>query len=181
MRLNGWHRLWIVVSILYFVPVAAFVALTWPTAATTWHRDAFIARLPDELRAHVEAAYDSEYSWKDSLKSEIPPPPDYRPPVFTPGTKTAKATPLPSRFTLVSAPVRFPNGAVLQVRVAKEGDTEPDARVAPAYWAVVEGAARAARWTTAWQAFGAWFVPCLSLYALGWAVAWVRRGFRTAT
>jgi hypothetical protein len=38
---------------------------------------------------------------------------------------------------LVSAPVRFPNGAVLQVRVAKTGDTTPDQRVRTAYWTVV--------------------------------------------
>ncbi|MDP2734888.1 MAG: hypothetical protein Q8P12_01635, partial [bacterium] len=28
-------------------------------------------------------------------------------------------------------------------------------------------------------AFLVWVVPCLVLYGFGWAIAWVRRGFRT--
>jgi hypothetical protein len=189
VRLNGWQRLWLVLSFLYLAPILALAAVSWPTAATTRHREEFIERLPDELQARVEAAFDSEYSWKDSLRSgretSIPPPPDFIPeqhssgPLkFRPGVKMKGATPLPPRFTLISAPVNFPNGAVLQVRVAKEGDTEPDARVGPAYWSIVEAQARSARWTMLWRIAGGWFIPCFALYALGWAAAWVRRGFK---
>ena len=191
VRLNGWQRLWIVASILYLVPVVAFIALSWPTAATTEHRDAFIARLPVELRAHVGAAYDSDaarkLSWKSKIETTIPPPPPGYPSIppppdaYKPGIKSPAETPPPPGFTLVAADVSFPNGAILQIHVARNGDTEPDARVAPAYWAVVEAEARAARWTVVWHAFLIWFVPCLSLYALGWSVAWVRRGFRSAS
>ena len=90
--------------------------------------------------------------------------------------KGKDTSPLPN-FVLVSAPVKFANGAVLDVRVAKEGDTEPDARVASAYWAIAEAETRVERWWMAWYLALAWLVPCLALYALGWAVAWVRRGF----
>ena len=117
IRLNGWQRLWIVVSLLYLVPIVALNLLTWPIAASTLHRDEFITRMPTDLRAHVDAAYGSEYERNQHnylgarevkakttapTRTNIPPPPD---------------------FVLVSAPVSFPNGAVLDVHVAKEGDT----------------------------------------------------------
>src|SRR2546425_7620184 len=70
VRLNGWQRLWLVLSILYLVPILALAVVSWPTAATTRHREEFIERLPDELQAHVEAAFDSEYLWKNSLRSD---------------------------------------------------------------------------------------------------------------
>lgn len=88
--------------------------------------------------------------------------------------------PSPPGFVLISEPVTFPNEAVLQIRVAKEGDTEADVRVAQAYWAVVESAARAARWEMILVMALVFLIPCLMLYALGWAVAWVRRGFSRA-
>jgi hypothetical protein len=170
-RLNGWQRLWIVISVLYLLPIVAVAIITWPTAPTTWHRDEFITRMPAELRAHVDAAYDSEYAWNKhhypgETKLEAKKPPK------------GKDAPLPPGFVLLSAPVSFPNGAVLDVRAAKEGDAQSDARVARAYWAVVEAEVRATRWTMVWQMALVWLAPCLTLYALGWAAAWVRRGFR---
>jgi hypothetical protein len=182
-RLNGWQRLWVVVSTLYLLFVAVFVAFSWPTAETTWHREEFIARLPADLRAHVDAAYDNEYSWKQSLKSgreTTASPRDY-PPMYKRGIQTSAGPPFSPRFTLLSAMVSFPNRAILEIHVAREGDTEPDARVASAYWAIVEAEARAARLTTVLRVLLIWSVPCLSLYALGWSVGWVRRGFRGAS
>jgi uncharacterized protein len=44
VRLNGWQRLWIIVSVPYLVLVVALTTLLWPTAATTGHRDEFITR-----------------------------------------------------------------------------------------------------------------------------------------
>jgi hypothetical protein len=75
--------------------------------------------------------------------------------------------------------VSFPNGAVLQVKVAKAGDSEPDARVGVAYWAVVESAAHAEQRAVVGRAALLWLIPCLMLYALGWATGWVWRGFRS--
>jgi hypothetical protein len=171
IRLNGWQRLWVVVSAIYLVPVGAAGVLSWPTAETTWHRDEFITRMPAELKAHVDAAYENEYAWSKQH--------------HYPGEKTVelkktpkgKVIPPPPDFVLVSAPVKLANGAVLDLRAAKDGDTEPDARVAPAYWAIVQAEARAERWRWAWYLALAWLVPWLALYALGRAVAWVRRGF----
>ena len=63
MRLNGWQRLWIVIMALYLILVGGTMYLEWPTVERMRHRDEFITRMPAELKAHVDAAYDSEYEW----------------------------------------------------------------------------------------------------------------------
>ena len=142
-----------------------------PTATSTPHNDKFITRMPADLRAHVDAAYPSEY---ERNRHNYPGAKRVKEKTTQKGTNISQQ----SDFILVSAPVSFPNGAVLDVHVAKDGDAEPDSRVGPAYWAVVEAEARSARWTQLWRMGLVWLVPCLGLYALGWSVAWIRRGFR---
>jgi hypothetical protein len=171
--MNGWQRLWVVVSVLYLILVSGLAALFWPTAAGTQHREEFIALMPAHLQAHVDGAHQSKWEWEEAWKKRVIPTEPK-----TPTKNPQKAG--PESFTLLSEPVTFPNGAVLDIHVAKEGDKEPDERVAPAYWAVVEAETRIARWTLVWQLALLWLVPCLTLYALGSAVAWVRRGFRRA-
>jgi len=151
-RLNGWQRLWIVLSAIYLLLLVGLAIDLWPRPETTSHREEFLTRMPAELRARIDAAYATKSGWDAASPSFVPDP----------------------------QPVEFPNGAVLRIRGAKAGDTEPDVRVAAAYWAVVESATRAARWRTTWVTALVWLVPCLTLYALGWAVAWVRRGFSRA-
>jgi hypothetical protein len=170
MRLNGWQRLWLVVSVLYFVLVVALTVLFWPTEERTWHRDEFITSMPAELRAQVVAAYASEWSRQEALKAQEL----RRPPEQAKRMPKEKSAPPPPDLVPVSR-LSFPNGAVLDVLVAKDGDSAP---VAYAYMAVVESATRSARRTFTWTMLLVWLAPCLTLYALGWATGWVRRGFR---
>ena len=186
VRLNGWQRLWIVLSVFYLLLAVGFTIAVWPTNELMSHREEFLTRMPAELREQVEAAYVTTFQWEATFK-KLPPAPDEgkRPPGATrlpPVHPQKDRSPKPSwpDFVLVSAPVSFPNGAVLQIKVAKEGDTEADVRVAQAYWAVVESALRAARWERARGMALVFLIPCLMLYALGWTVAWVRRGFSRA-
>jgi len=65
IRLNGWQRLWVVISTLYLVLVAGLVYPGWPTFERTAHRDVFVARMPDEARKHVVASYVSEWSARE--------------------------------------------------------------------------------------------------------------------
>jgi hypothetical protein len=175
MRLNGWQRLWIMLSLIYLVPVVGLAIVLWPKPEATRHRDEFIARLPAELRNQIEDAYASTYEWEQALRASggSTSQPIERPP--KPGGKSREV--LPPGFVLSSAPVQFDNGAVLQVRVAERGDSEPDARVAVAYGSTVEAATRAARREQVLVAVLVWLVPSFAGYGLGWAVAWVRRGF----
>lgn len=157
-RLNGWQRLWILLSVLYLVGllVIAFTVSIWPTPETTRHRDEFLTRMPADMRGQIEAAYSSTSEWEAALKKRPGVPPGLIPD---------------------PQPVKIDNGAILQIRVAKKGDTEPDFRVAEAYWAVVKSESRAAWREMVLVMVLVWLIPCAMLYALGWSVAWVRRGF----
>ena len=192
LRLNGWQRLWIVVSILYLIPVVGIAALAWPTPEATSHRDEFIKRLPAELRAQVEGAYRSEYDWKEAWKRRGGD--SFQPDTAAQGkptktisgrrrASTARETgpdlaALNRDLTDLPGPAYFDNGAVLDIRAAKKGDAEPDVRVGRAYWEIVETEIRHARLALIGGAALWWVIPSVALYALGWSVAWVRRGFR---
>jgi hypothetical protein len=189
IRLNGWQRLWVILSILYLLLVVGVTILFWPTPETMGHRDEFITMMPAAWRVRVEAAYTSKWKWEEAWKRSVPSPDASRPRsglekldrdlAIVPFNSKPTPTPWPKGFVLFSEPVSFPNGSVLEIRVAREGDTQHDARVAAAYWAVVESATRAERWTRLWQMALVWLIPCVTIYALGWATAWVRRGFQS--
>lgn len=65
VRLNGWQRLWIVVSAVYLLVVSAVVALFWPSPETTFHRDEFINRMLAESRLVLRSIYAGEYAARD--------------------------------------------------------------------------------------------------------------------
>ena len=199
-RLNGWQRLWVIISILYLLPLVTISVMIWPSSEKTWHRDEFITRMPAELRGKIEGAYASKYQWQEARRKNYQV--SIRPESTSKGRTTytitaadghtykiegpAGASPEevvnevlrqnPSaRF--LSDPIEAPNGAVIDVHAAvAPKDME---RVATAYWAVVESETRAERWQRAWWVPLVWIIPCLTLYAFGWAIAWVRRGFRS--
>lgn len=191
VRLNGWQRIWAIVSFVYLLLVVGVTILFWPTPATTYHRDEFITMMPADLRVRVSAAYASKWAFDEAWKRTGPPPDQSRPRSGLDRLKqdlaivpfnskpTPPPTPWPKGVVLYSEPVDFPNGSILEIRVAKDGDDQHDARVAAAYWAVVESATRAERWTRLWQMALVWLIPCLALYACGRAIGWVRRGFRS--
>lgn len=181
VRLNGWQRLWGILSIVYLLPVVGTTVIVWPKPETTGHRAEFIAEMPAALRETIDAAYSDEFHWREALKKLRPAPADPDPPSVSRIYPEKDRSPRPSApdFVRISESVRFPNGAVLLIRVAKEEDTEADVRVADAYWAIVKSATGAERWTMVWRMALVWVIPCLMLYALGLAMARVRRRFRS--
>src|ERR1700730_1736929 len=125
IRLNGWQRIWVILSSIYLLLGVSVTILFWPTPETTYHRNEFITLMPAKLREKVEGAYRSSYEREEAWRKKAASPVGFIP-----------------------DPVEFPNGALLDVRAAEqEGDAE---RVAAAYWAVVESATRAERWTGGW-------------------------------
>lgn len=60
MRLNGWQRLWVSVSVLYLIVLAGAVAKGWPRPEATPHRDEFIDRMPASRRA-ILSVYAGEF------------------------------------------------------------------------------------------------------------------------
>jgi hypothetical protein len=182
ITLNGWQRLWIVLSVLYLIPLIGVTSLLWPTPETTPHREEFLKRMPADIRGSVRGAYNDEASWRQGKhrrdQQDRKVHAILRDLAARELAKEGKAEPLPPFIADFTGPVTFPNGVVFDVRAARHGGTEVDSRVRPAYWAIVVAEARGARLRMlAWMAL-LWIVPCLALYALGWAIAWVRRGFR---
>jgi hypothetical protein len=173
MRFNGWQRLWVVISVAYLIPVAFVVVAVWPTNETTWHRDEFIDRMPAEYRAQVKAAYRTKWDWKEAGG-----PADPAIEIYSPIAEDAPNRSIPPPpDTAFGGNIGFENRAVLQLLVQK-GAGGVDRRVARAYWAVVEAETRTARISTLAWAILLWATPCALLYLSGWAVAWIRRGFR---
>ena len=160
--MNGWQRLWLVLCVLYVVPVATVLYLGWPTPAQTHHREDFVTRMPADVQKDVIASYTSEFTMKQALKR-------------LPQERSKKVT-VAELDLLYAETIAFPNGAILLVQGQAARTSE--GRFAKAYWDVVEAEVRAERRTMAWQMALVWLIPCLMLYALGWATAWVRRGFR---
>ena len=171
MRFNGWQRLLIVLSVVYLIPVAFVVVAVWPTNETTWHRDEFLGRMPAEYRAQVKAAYRTKWDWKEAGG-----PADPAIEIYSPIAEDAPNLP-PPPDTAFGGNIGFENRAVLQLLVQK-GVGGVDRRVARAYWTVVEQETRAARISIVGWAILLWAAPCALLYWSGWAVAWIRRGFR---
>ena len=188
-RLNGWHRLWIVVCVLYLVPVASILYIEWPTFERTEHRDTFITELPSDIRRHVVASYRSEWLAKED-HSEYPHAvlPNGAVLVIR-GTADPRLAAIRKKYPQYNDLSDTKLASALRAKFPEYADLPPASfladedlqRVVQAYGAVVESAMRAARRSFTWYVFLAWLIPCLTLYALGFAAAWVRRGFRSGT
>jgi hypothetical protein len=136
--------------------------------------------MPADIRSKVVAAYSSEWSYDRALEEQRKDEPPLSPALSRQARDIAKTRPRlfssppeappeasPGlRLVRESEPVRFPNGAVLHVRVANEGDTEAAPRVGPAYWALVESKTDSARRTLVLSMALMWLIPCLALYAI---------------
>ena len=51
--LNGWQRLWVLLSALYLIPILVFSAYTFPNPTGIAHEDTFYDLLAPELRAKL--------------------------------------------------------------------------------------------------------------------------------
>jgi hypothetical protein len=143
MRLNGWQRLWIVCSAIYFIVVACVTYLSFPGREVP-HSDEFYRQLASASVAKL--AVDAEHSWLANPND-------------------------------VGASVRLPNGHVLPFR---KGVTEEEQiAVANEYYHYVNEEVAARRRRELGYAIVVWVVPCLAVLLLGYAIAWVRRGFRS--
>jgi hypothetical protein len=153
MRLGGWSRLWIVVSVLYLIGLVVFVTITLPRPEGIPHSPSFYAQMTPDLRGKMLGTRSSGIDAPDrqALIDEA-----RRRGVIT-------EVEMPNRHTLV---------------FDSEVPRNEQEAVAKAYWKTVEGAANEERWKYVGLAFLWWVIPVLAVYALGWSVGWVYPGFR---
>lgn len=204
-KLNGWQRLWVVVSGLYLCLVAVYVTLTLPTPEKTPHSQIFYDQLRPELKKNIVTTSAIEHGpWEDYQSQSAVPGwiPDAAPAKKsdgwnvvseTPATKenaqklkeaSDKATPLnlsaysddELRQMLGIQSVGMPNGHVLNFSsILSEKDKT---EVTQDYWRSVEKAASQKRLHYIFIALLFWAGPVIILYVLGWSVGWVHRGFK---
>jgi hypothetical protein len=173
-KLNGWQRLWIVLSVLWFVPVLGVSYLWWPTGPP----DSFWERA--DLRAVVQQA-DAQRERQDKITTDK-------------GNRAT--TPMGRGATSMKYAVTRPDGRQSEV----EGDHVPTELELNRIYASIGGTrpplvpptsqraetwpsiTAAVRWRQArfvGEAVAGWTLPLAALYLFGLAVAWVRRGFAT--
>lgn len=183
-KLNGWHRLWILLSIIYFVLVAAYVILKFPKAENITHQSEFYKKLSEKSAGMIEpATLDDALALGGKIVQET-------------DLQKAQREGLPEGFVLdkPQSPIKkdifdeikpdidfhpiidMPNGHSIEF---KKKSSEGDMRlVSQEYWQVVERKAREKKLHLLLYAVLFWLGPCLGLYALGWSINWVYKGFK---
>jgi len=186
-RLNGWQRLWVVLSALWLVVVVGFTVFLWPTSKTMWHRDEFIRRMPADARAHVAASYSSKWQAREDRSGVHQLLPNGAV-LIVRGTPDPRLAAVRKKYPQYNDLTDSQLASALRAKFPEYADLASDdfvadedvRKVVQAYFDVVEDATRAARWSAIGSAVLIWLAPCFGLYILGWAVAWVRRGFRAS-
>jgi len=74
MKLNGWQRLWIVVSTIYLVVLALFVIANFPTPGKILHRDQFYDELPNESLSRLVRLSAGRGFFDELFFKDVPPP-----------------------------------------------------------------------------------------------------------
>lgn len=142
MRLNGWQRLWVCVSILAIAPVAIATWKRLPSQASIANRWEFYDRLPESSRAKLISKASDVLDPKHPTGPTVTASNDH-PLFFRGGVTDAEANIVAAQYN-----------DVLRTEAMKRGSA-------------LVGAALAV-----------WLSLCAALYAVGWAIGWIRRGFK---
>ncbi len=141
LRLSGWQRLWIFVTVIYLVIVGAISYATFPSGKNVRGVDQILKSLKPDVRKLV--ALDSED--KDNAVSPA-------------GQK-----------------IQFPDGRILTIQGGlSEQENEAVGR---ALVQATRQEIKRERKSFLRSALLAAILPCAAIYALGWGIGWVRRGF----
>lgn len=151
----------------------------WPSVETTWHRDEFIERLPAELRAQIVAANRPGFEPHMADGGVSASLPNGAVLVIRSARLAALRTKYPEYRDLSDRELssrlatKYPEDA--DVHVVWDDDVQ---KVVKAYLAEIHAEVTQERWKrVGFVALGG-IAPCLALYALGWTIAWVYRGFK---
>ena len=192
MKLNGWHRLWILLSAVYFILVISYVILEFPKAENILHQSEFYKSLskksagmiwptthddalalgsdwiPDEVRLSTTKNKDVNLKPRKDSKQEHGPWEDYQKALQKEwdNAKSLDFHPI----------VEMPNKYTIEFR--KTITKEEMETVSREYWQIIERKATEKRLYLVFYAFLFWILPCLVLYALGWSINWVYVGFK---
>lgn len=149
MKLSGWLRLWIVLSVGYLAIVGVVVWLDWPRPENTMHSDAVYERLSADAKHNILNARPTDSNRKALLDEAI-------------------------RRGIVEE-VEMANGYMLVLpKDLSKGSRESATRD---YWSAVETEATDRRHSVLVAAFYWWAGPTLLLLVVAYSVGWIYRGF----
>ncbi len=149
MRLNGWQRLWVVIIVAGLTPALWLAHELWPTAADMSNFDVFTRMNPEDARRLAD--------YSDVLAAHYG---GYR-------ADSSPGTP--------QGPVMDVEAHTLQfIAGASRSDMN---RTADSFSATLRRLLLRERIALAGEVLVWWALPSIALYLLGWAVAWIRRGF----
>ena len=163
MNLNGWQRLWVVASAVWVIPVLVVVCVGWPTAIRVLDADVYGRMNPVNFTRLAAAR--GYISMDPQWGIPVPVNPDSGAPVAL------------VRFIPAAVEVEGHTLSFVPIYTAQPESKYDPAIVVEDYTASLHRALRVRRVVFAGVAVGAWAGPVAFLYVLGWAVAWIRRGF----
>lgn len=141
MKLDGWHRLWILICIIYLAVVVSYVIIEYPKAEQIQHTAEYYRELSTESAQMIVSTSSQEKSLGEHIEVEMP------------------------------------NGHII---VFKDEYPEKEfKKVCLEYWDLVEQKATEKRVNFLIYAFLFWIVPCIGIYAFGWGISWVYKGFKS--
>lgn len=158
-KLNGWHRLWILLSSIYFILVTSYVILEFPKPENIPHQPEFYKKLSKKSAGMIESNNVEDIR---ALGGKIVT--NFKP--ITEVEKDVNIHPL----------VEMPNKHTIEFK--EDYKKEAMEAVSSEYWHIVEQKATEKRLYILLYAFLFWLFPCLALYALGRSINWVHKGFR---
>jgi hypothetical protein len=196
MRLNGWQRLWVLAAVLWLLPVILFSFAGWPTTAGISKADVYYRMKPDDGHRLTDY-YDVMASRlggtnavtpriaalqqdKDFLAGSTK---DQKAYLSSIDPDFGKASPLDQNaylghITGITGPTVDIDGHSVQfIRDVPQEDMNQTAR---AYHTALRQILTHKRAALVGEVFAFWMIPAITLYALGWAIRWVRRGFLAA-
>src|SRR5260370_20675983 len=197
MKLNGWQRLWVVITVLWLLGVALFVYRDWPTAASIPKGDVYLRLKPDEghrLSDYysviatqlggtnvtnpriVDLQQDKSFmaaSSKDQKAYLADIDPDFA------KASTIDQNAYLENVTGITGPVVEIGGHTVPfVRDTRQADMDQTAR---AYDVALRQILNRKRVGLVGGSLALWMGPAIALYALGFGIGWVWRAFSTPT
>jgi hypothetical protein len=193
VKLNGWQRLWVVLVALWVPPVVFLTIADWPTTTTISRRDVS-DRMKPEDRRRLSDNYDVMTARRGGPNVVLPrigqlqhdkdfmaaPIEEQKAYLTANDPEFAKASVMEQNAYLglvtgMTGPVADIDGHIVKfIRGIPEEDTNQTAR---AYDAALRRILARRRAVFFGRMLAFWALPAIVLYALGWAIGWVRRGF----
>jgi hypothetical protein len=199
---NGWQRLWIVVVVVLLLPVTVLITHGfWPTpiANNIWEGDVFARMKPDDGRRlssypdcdkETAAIYSASPALSEDKEFVVASTEDQRAYLkyLLRNDANFGKTSLPDQnacLAIISYFLTGRSGSVVnvegyQLRFVPDISEVDQNKTIAAYRAILWHMLLPKRVALVGEAFAARLTAAVALYTLGWAIAWVRRGFGAA-